>query len=151
MSSLVWIHEDALRADHPAVTAAEDDAMVCYIWDDDYLKKMDYGFKRLVFIYESLCQLPVRIFHGDTTETLMQLVKQQDIQHLYVPSTPNPELQKIAARLSNTVEVIAVADVPFVALNTEPDSKRFFRYWNKSKKQAMQPGGGRESHTASTH
>lgn len=135
---LVWLHEDALRADHPAVQAAGEDAELYYIWDDDYLQAMDYGFKRLVFIYETLCELPVRILKGKTVDTLSELVETGRVDCVYIPATPNPALQELIQQLANRYNVVVIDDVPFVALDKEPDIKRFFRYWNKVKKIAMQ-------------
>ncbi len=141
MSGLIWLHEDALRADHPVFAAAGSDCEAFFIWDDAYLQQMDYGFKRLVFIYESLAGLPVTILHGDQQTCIRQLA-QDRAGRVYMPATPNPLLQAAAERLSNDLDVEIVADVPFVSLAREPDLKRFFRYWNKARKPAMLPGGG---------
>ena len=140
MKKLVWLHEDALRADHPAVIEAGADAELFFIWDADYLQAMDYGFKRLVFIYETLCELPITILQGDTVTVLSELVESLQPGAIYIPATPNPELQQRIQQLANRYNVIVVEDVPFVSMNKEPDIKRFFRYWNKAKKIAMQPG-----------
>ncbi|MEQ8289665.1 MAG: deoxyribodipyrimidine photo-lyase [Gammaproteobacteria bacterium] len=138
MKNIVWLHEDALRADHPAVVQAGTDAELFYIWDEHYLQAMDYGFKRLVFIYETLCELPLRVCQGDTVQTLAALMDSTQAECLYIPATPNPELQQRIQQLASRYNVRVVEDIPFVDLSTEPDIKRFFRYWNKAKKVAMQ-------------
>ena len=144
MSGLIWLHEDALRVDHPVFTAAGSDYPAFFIWDDAYLQAMDYGFKRLVFIYESLCELPLTILHGDQQDCLSGLARQHG-GRIFVPATPNPLLQGSFERLQQEFEVDVIADTPFVELAREPDLKRFFRYWNKARKAAMSAGGGRES------
>ena len=142
MTTLVWLHEDALRADHPAIVTAGSDAVICSVWDETYLRNMQYGFKRLAFIYESLCALPVKIYKGDTVEVLQELAQQFDAEYLSIPTTPNPELLALAKELEHVINTRFIDDVPFVQLNKEPDIKRFFRYWNKAKKLAMLNGGG---------
>lgn len=138
MKNIVWLHEDALRADHPAVVQAGTDAELFYIWDEHYLQAMDYGFKRLVFIYETLCELPLRVCQGGTVQTLAALMDSTQAECLYIPATLNPELQQRIQQLASRYNVRVVEDIPFVDLSTEPDIKRFFRYWNKAKKVAMQ-------------
>ena len=141
MSGLIWLHEDALRADHPVFAAAGSDCEAFFIWDDAYLQQMDYGFKRLVFIYESLAELPVTILQGDQQGCIRQLAQERG-GRVYVPATPNPVLQAAVERLPKDLEIEIVADTPFVSLAREPDLKRFFRFWNKARKPAMLPGGG---------
>jgi deoxyribodipyrimidine photolyase len=141
MSILVWLHEDALRADHPAVVQAGDAAMLCYVWDDRHLRKMDYGFKRLVFIYETLCELPVTVYKGDTVSVLIEIARRTHAESVYIPATPNPELQALTRELAAHVQIQHIDDTPFVQFTKEPDSKRFFRYWNKAKKKIMQNAG----------
>jgi len=141
MSDLIWLHEDALRADHPVFERAGPGSSACFIWDEAYLKQMDYGFKRLVFIYETLIELPLIIFRGDRFDCLSRLAGEGSGRVL-VPDTPNPALQQTINCLRRDFEVEVVADRPFVSLAREPDLKRFFRYWNEAHKIAMEPGGG---------
>ena len=139
MTALVWLHEDALRQDHPVYTAAGEDVISYFFWDENYLQEMDYGFKRLVFIYETLCELPVNIIHGSTVEGLSKLAENQSCEKIYIPATPNPVLQEIIAELQHRLPVVVVEEIPFVSLTKDLDIKRFFRYWKKAKKLAMQP------------
>jgi hypothetical protein len=146
MSDLIWLHEDALRADHPVFAAAGADSSVVFIWDDAYLQQMGYGFKRLVFIYETLVELPLTILRGDQFECLARLAGEAGGRVL-VPATPNPRLQQTLERLRGDFEVELVDDVAFAMLPQEVDLKRFFRYWNKARKVAMTPGGGSRTGT----
>ena len=140
MTGLIWLHEDALRADHPVFKTAGDDVHACFIWDEPYFKEADYSFKRLVFLYETLCELPVEIYQGEITETLLDLADKYQTSTLYVPATPNPLLIDRYQRLGKPIPLRVIADEPFVQLDREPDLKRFSRYWNKAKRSAMQPG-----------
>ncbi|WP_371398036.1 hypothetical protein [Fretibacter rubidus] len=138
MSAIIWIHEDALRADHPVFAAAGTDAQVVFIWDDAYFTAQGYSFKRLVFIYECLLDLPVILCKGDMATVLSGLIEGRD---LYVPTTPNPDYQTVAAVLSKTTKVHYISETPLTFIETEPDMKRFFRYWNKAKKSALSKDG----------
>ena len=137
MTRWAWLHEDALRLTHPACQESDRQA---FVWDDAYLEAQGYSFKRLVFIYETLVEMGVEIYRGDTESVLLELVAEND--QLAIPDTPNPELKRIVAALSQQREVDIVADEPFAIIQKEPEYKRFFRYWNKAKQFAMQIDGG---------
>lgn len=141
MSDLIWLHEDALRADHPVFELARPGSKACFIWDEAYLRQMDYGFKRLLFIYETLIELPLVILRGRQFECLSRLAAQGS-GRILVPATPNPELQRTIDSLRQELEVEVVSDRPFVSLPPDADLQRFFRYWKKAHKAAMDPGGG---------
>ena len=68
MTQLVWLHEDALNAKHPVLHSTSNADLVCFVWDDEYLSAMEYGFQRLVFIYETLCEMGINVIRGDTVE-----------------------------------------------------------------------------------
>ena len=140
MSKLIWLHEDCLRATHN-LFAHSPDARAVFIWDDAYMSAMHYGLNRRVFIYESLCQLPVEIYAGDTATSLARLA--QDGQVIITGKTPNPALKAIMAVMGKNTKLSAIADAPFVQMGSPPDLRRFFKYWNKAKKHAFSYDGRR--------
>ncbi len=137
MSALIWLHEDALRADHPLFATASADAPAYFIWDDAYMEAMGYGLKRRVFIYETLCELGVEICAGDSLATLTALAAQHGTSEVITAKTPNPRLKDIMAELRAQVKVSTIADTAFVQMDAIPELKRFFKYWNKAKKKAF--------------
>ena len=142
MSKLIWLHEDCLRATHQLFTHAQDPAHdkaanAVYIWDDAYMTKMHYGLKRRVFIYESLCELAVDIYAGDTIETLKDMQHRLGVDEIITGKTPMPALKSMMHGLRETVKVSAIADAPFVQMDSPPELRRFFKYWNKAKKNAF--------------
>ena len=143
MTGLVWLHEEALRADHP-VFAAATGATALFCWDVDYMVAADIGLRRQIFIYESLLELDVTIIRGAASQVLPLVARRDQATQLYVPDTPNPlirqELSKVTAALAS-IAVELVSDRPFVQLAATPDLGRFFRYWNKARKQALRRGG----------
>ena len=143
MVGLVWLHEEALRADHP-IFAAVPGAKALFCWDVNYMAEADIGLRRQIFIYESLIDLDVTIIRGAASQLLPLVARRDQATHLCVPDTPNPliqeELSKVKAALTGIV-VELVSDRPFVHLAATPDLGRFFRYWNKARKQALRRGG----------
>ena len=120
--TLIWVHEDMLRADHPAFHAA-DDAGAIFVWDDAYFDQMDYGLNRRVFIYETLLELPVDIYRGDTGSVFAPYFSPQTI---LTGKTPNPHLKAIMADLRATCAVTTIADAAFVQLGDAVLTKTLF-------------------------
>ena len=140
---MIWLHEDALRSTHPVFARAPEGTPAFYIWDEAYLREMDYSFHRLVFIYESLVELPVTILRG-TFDTCLPALAAQNDNRVWTAETPNPGLRGVMESLSGRgVNVSVVSDVPFVTLREEPDLHRFSRYWRRARKAAMCIGGSR--------
>ena len=138
MTSLIWLHEDALRMTHPVFTAAEHNYTAFCIWDNDYFKDMNYGFNRLSFIYEAMSDLPHNIYKGPIEKTILELAKEVNSQSLYVPFSPNHVIKQHLISLEKKLTIKVVKDEPFVDCNPTNIDKRFFRYWNKIKKYALQ-------------
>ena len=136
MSALIWLHEDALRADHPVFKVAGEAAEAVFIWDDAYFQAQGYSLKRLVFIYEVLTDLNITCLKGETEAVLKDYAKGRAI---FVPKTPNPAFQNIISRLDS---VTLVPDTPLVIVPDDVDLKRFFRFWNKAKKSALSSSVG---------
>lgn len=133
---IIWLHEDALRADHPLFAEAGD-VPAYFIWDDAYMAAMGYGLKRRVFIYETLLELPVEVIAGPIVETLQKRAP----AHVLTGKTPNPHLKEMMNNLRAHAKVTAIADTAFVQMDAQPELKRFFKYWNKAKKKAFLYGG----------
>ena len=141
MSALIWLHEDCLRADHPLFREAQNASATCFIWDDAYMAQMHYGLKRRVFIYETLAALPVDIYVGDSADMLVQLATHFNASKIITGKTPNPQLKEIFETLRPSLPVTTIADDAFVQMDVPPDVKRFFKYWNKAKKNAFNYDG----------
>lgn len=138
---IIWLHEDALRHTHPVFARAPSNARCLHIWDDTYLKNAGYSFKRLVFLYETLGELPVEIIHGGTIEILRTMAATE----LYVPASLNPWVHTVISALSAEKKIVMVADEPFVTIQKPKDAKRFFQYWGQAEKTAFLPNGGTDA------
>jgi hypothetical protein len=135
---LIWLHEEALRITHPVFKAAPNCTKAIYVWDDTYFRQANYSLKRLIFMYETLCELPVEIIRGNTLEVLRELKPST----LYVPETNNPLIVKIIHDLKSAMSVQLVEDEAFAIIKNQAGFRRFFQYWNKAEKTAFQHDGG---------
>lgn len=130
---ILWLHEKALRDNHPAFDKLEKSAEVVHIWDDAYYKSRQYSFKRLVFIYETLTELPVDIYHGNTVDVIRDLGATEVI----IPDAPDTQIQALIKKIQQVFRVTIVPEEPFVDVPQEADFKRFFKFWNKARKSAF--------------
>lgn len=137
-NKIIWLHDQVLNLSHPVYKIAPPEAKFIFIWDDNYFKNANYSLKRLVFIYESLCELPIDIIFGETSTILMNLA----IKELYIPSGYHPFINKVINKLPKEIKIHIAADKDFVMINNKLQLKRFFHYWNKAKKSAFMLNGG---------
>lgn len=138
---IIWLHDEALRSSHPVFSHAPSNAKALFIWDDEYFKQLNYSVKRLVFIYETLCALPIDIIYSDTF-TGLQLFNPSLI---YIPSSNQPKLRQITEQLASKHRVCIIEDEVFVDIPLTVDFKRFFPYWKKAVDSASKPNGGSDA------
>ena len=138
-TTLYWVHEDALSWSHPALSDRDPAAVVCFVWDDKHLESMAYSFQRLVFIYETLCEMGVEIVRGDIVATLVTAAKDCGADTICVADSPNPAIQSAIEALREALPVNVVPEEPFVSLDRAPSLRRFFAYWKSAKSQLMRP------------
>lgn len=135
---LIVLHDEALRMTQPVFQAAPAEAKAIYVWDDTYFRNANYSLKRLVFIYETLCELPVDIIAGRTAE----VVREFSPSALYVPATNNPLIAESMRDLVAIAPVHTIEDEAFVVFKKPVQFRRFFQYWNKAEKTAFLMDGG---------
>ncbi len=140
-SPLIYLHEEALRSTHPVFKAVSLNAKAIYVWDDAYLKQMNYSFKRLVFIYETLCALPVEIIHGDTVE----VIKALQPERIYIPFTNHPDITSHIKKINEIAPVRVIADEAFCQLHGVEGLQRFSQYWKRVEKSVFLKTGGGEA------
>jgi hypothetical protein len=132
-----WIHDKALSNR----TAISSDAIRrLFIWDDAYLKRQSYSFKRLVFIYETLCEMNIEVLRGDTLTILGALAP----SHITTNHTTDTTLKKLITTVSQEFEMTLAYEPAFVRNIDIPDARRFFKYWKKANKNAFLINGGED-------
>ena len=135
---LILLHEESLRMTHPIFHSAPEGTRFIYIWDDEYVLHSGYSLKRLIFIFETLCELKIDILRGDTREILLEISPSL----VYLPVTNNPHLLEIIQSIGEVLPIKMVEDEPFVNLKKPIQFNRFFQYWSKAEKTAFLHDGG---------
>ena len=137
--SLIWVHEDALSQSHPVFSAAGDEHVALFVWDNEYFQSQNYTVKRLLFIYECLLEMDVQIIKGNTAEVLSDFCEGQ----IYTAYTPNPYFLDIIEKLrTSSSRVTMIEGEPFSQIDSDVPMGRFFQFWNKGRKFIMKPNAG---------
>ena len=136
--AIIWLHDKALNLPQLSALGASQQSPALFIWDDDYFRSRAYALKRLVFIYETLCALPVEIVQGDTL-VVMQQRAPETIKTFFSADT---RIRAITDRLAQEHRVEVIRPRPFVPIDADYQFKRFFKYWNKAKRTALLVDGG---------
>ena len=100
---------------------------------------MGYGFQRLVFIYETLCEMGVEILRGPTVDSIAERARLAEASVVHVPTSLNPTLQAKINALRAHVRVEEVSETPFVHFDQPPKLRRFYGYWKKARPHLMRP------------
>ncbi|MBM3207529.1 MAG: hypothetical protein FJZ57_02855 [Chlamydiae bacterium] len=138
---LILLHEESLRNSHPIFLFAPKETQVIYVWDDEYVLRSGYSLKRLIFIYETLCEMKVDILRGSTRDILQEISPSV----VYIPTTNNGHLLEMIRSVEKFFPVEMVEDEPFVNLKKTMHYKRFFQYWSKVEKAASLQQGGQNA------
>lgn len=126
---LAWMHPDCLNPDWlpPGSRAV-------FVFDDDYLAASGWGLKRIMFVYETLLELPVTIYRGPTVDILAELAAGDRIVTV---DTPDPWLLARITQLRDRFAVEAIPPTAFVELKGHVSLQRFTRYWNKAEAKLL--------------
>ena len=134
---LLYIHDKALGSNHPIFSRTNSETKAVFIWDDYYFKRRGYSLKRLVFIYETLCSMPVDIIFGTTGDVINMLAPKKIITSF----TADLPIQKIFKDILKQFELEFVYQPSFSQIDDSFEFKRFFKYWNKARKSALRIDG----------
>ena len=134
---LFYIHDKALGSDSSIFCRTNSETKAVFIWDDYYFKQRGYSLKRLVFIYETLCSMPVDIIYGTTGDVINMLAPKKIITSF----TADLPIQKIFKDISKQFELEFVYQPSFSQIDDSFEFKRFFKYWNKARKSALSIDG----------
>lgn len=135
---IILLHEEALRITHPIFKVVPKGTKAIYIWDDTHFTQANFSLKRLIFIYETLCELPIEIIQGRTLGVIRELAPST----LIVPSTNNPLIASTIKALKTIVSVQIVPDKEFAVIKNPSNFHSFFQYWKKIEKSAFLHNGG---------
>jgi len=145
---LIWVHDDMLSAE-ALPFRLEPEAQALYVFDPSFIEARLYGLKRLVFISECVREIgetrTLSIRKGETVSAITEEMERIGAERLVTLATPDPFLRGVMGDLRAKTSLDVLDPPPFVALEKEPDLKRFSRYWRKAEKHAFrahQPSQG---------
>ncbi len=138
--TIVWVHGDCLSPHNPALVSSPN-APAIFVWDEALLNEWHISFKRIVFMYECLLELPVTIRRGDVVSEIVGFATEHGATRILTAESPSPRFRTICRQVSQVMpsgsrlEVLKIE--PFVDYEGRIDLKRFSRYWNTVKKFAL--------------
>lgn len=141
--TIAWIHGDNLNPNQLALTM-ESGNPALFVWDDTLVRDWNISFKRIVFMYECLLELPVTIRRGDVAEEVVKFALEHGANRILTAASPSPRHAQICRAIVDKMpegsQLQVLKNEPFVDYdNTRLDLKRFSRYWRTVKKGAMKP------------
>ena len=108
---LLLVHDKALRSGLDVYEASESFKAV-HIWDDEYYRTQRYSLKRLVFIYETLLELPLEIIHGNT----LDILSKENLDHIVIPYCGDQALKNLFSKIEKIKTVHYLFETSFVHL-----------------------------------
>ncbi|GIK27534.1 MAG: hypothetical protein WA009_08440 [Phototrophicaceae bacterium] len=138
--TVVWVHRDDLSPLSPALVS-HPDAPAIFVFDDELLREWKISFKRIVFIYECLLELPVTIRRGDSVSEVTDFAAKHGSNRIVTSSSPSPRhaqiVSQIAQRSEGRLSVDIIERTPFVHAPRKLDLRRFTYYWNAVKDNVL--------------
>ena len=136
--NIIWLHEKRLKHKSFWQHKLDENYKLIHIWDNDYYKRRNYSFQRLVFIYETLCDLEIDIIFGNIIITLQSI----DINKLMIPFSVDTEIMKICSLLAEQINIKFIYDDKFVEVKEGIKFNKFFKYWSYAEKTVFMYNGG---------
>ena len=136
--TVVWVHGDCLSPYNPALQKYAN-APAIFVFDDGLIKEWGISFKRIVFMYECLMELPVVIRRGDVVDQLLNFANQHGTMHIATSESVSPRFDMICQKLDSQFDLEILKIEPFVEYDGDIDLKRFSRYWRKVQNYALTP------------
>lgn len=143
MQTVVWVHGDMLNPNHPALVQ-NPDAPALFVWDDALLLEYQLSFKRVVFIYECLLELPLVIRRGDPAAEVLRFAAENGAARIVTGVSVSPRFTRLCASIRRGLpeggRLDLAAEPPFVTVAEPLDLKRFSRYWQRVRDVALNKG-----------
>ena len=128
---ILWIHEEALGPNNPALQAWPD-APAVFVFDTRWIQNARISRKRLGFLYENALDLPLTLRKGDVAAEVLGFARRHGADGIVTTAAVDPRLKRVAAALERELPLVILNGEPFVALPRPPRLGRFSRYWREA-------------------
>ena len=128
---ILWIHEEALGANNPALQAWPD-APAVFVFDSRWIREARISRKRLGFLYEGALDLPLTIRKGDVAAEVLAFARRHGADGVVSSTAVDPRLERIGAAIDAALPLELLDPEPFVNLPHPPRLGRFSRYWREA-------------------
>lgn len=128
MRSVVWVHEDMLRANHP-IFVKYPTAPAAWVWDDVDLRRSPMSMKRIIFRYQAIEEMPVSILRGDSVAELLKFAAENGADRIATAESANPRVRFLLDRLAESISVDRLPEREFRDYEGQLDIRNFARYW----------------------
>jgi hypothetical protein len=136
MKPILWIHGDCLSPYNPALKAYPNTPAV-FVWDEALLDQWQISFKRIVFLYECLLELPVTIRRGEIAVEIARFAIEHQADCIVTTESPGPRFKAICKGLRQVTRLEVLPVEPFLSYKGQLDLKRFSRYWSVAERYAF--------------
>ncbi|MBC8140942.1 MAG: deoxyribodipyrimidine photo-lyase [Armatimonadetes bacterium] len=146
-NAVIWLHGDHLSADNPAMRAFPG-APVVFVFDEDFLRTLQFGFGRLAFIYESVMDVfaaraegSCSVRRGVVLEEVIAFARDRGATRIITTQTVGDRFAGYVAELENAGFTVRALDVPELVAypNAARAPKRFSAWWREVEGEALAP------------
>ena len=128
MRSVVWVHEDMLRTNHP-IFLKYPAAPAVWIWDDADLRRSPFSMKRIILRHKAMEEMPVSILRGDTLTELLRFAAENGADRIVTADSANPRVRFLLDRLTGSIQVDRMRESEGDEYSGLLDVRNFSRYW----------------------
>ena len=128
---ILWVHEEALGPNNPALRAWPD-APALFVFDTLWIQQQRISRKRLGFLYENALELPLTLRKGDVAAEVIAFAQRHDADGVVTSTAVDPRLQRIADAIDAELPLQELEPDAFVELPRPPRLGRFSRYWREA-------------------
>lgn len=133
---IIWVHGDNLNQQARAFTLYPNVPAV-FVFDRPTLKLYDLSLKRVMFLYESLIELPVEIHMGQTVEEVLAQAQRHHADGIVTMSSEAVGFRRRVQQLRAHMTVQVLDERAIVEDDQAYDLRRFMRFWNQVRSQAL--------------
>lgn len=124
-----WVHDEMLS---PHWVEAGQPAL--FVFDEAWIAAEKLSLKRIVFLYESVLELPaIEVRKGDVVREVQAFAQRHGADRIETARSVDPRIK----RQGQALGVEWIEPEPFVGLPGPVDLKRFSRFWRKAEKRVM--------------